>query len=128
MSVNMASSDPHLRFASVTLPPPPINATKFDHDWAVVAKNSISYAGTYRITSINPSPESKSIGRGVKLNFEGEVRHGPLAVASYPGMVGSTQVREFGLHHTKDREGGVLLKLRGVMNGLETVIWWVKLT
>ena len=62
---------------------------------------------------------------GTKANFQGEVRHGPLTVASCPGMVGTTQVREYALYYT--RKDGVLLRLKGAVNGLEAVLWWRKL-
>ena len=57
---------------------------------------------------------------GTEPKFEGEVRHGPLTVASLPGMVGSTQVREYALYYT--RKDGVLLKLTGAVNGLGRII------
>lgn len=118
MSANLASTDPHLRPLSVNLPPPPVDQTQFDHEWAVAAKYAVSYAGPYTISGVSNSP-------GTKPEFEGEVRHGPLTVASFPGMVGSTQVREYALYH--DKKDGILLKITGVVNGVEGIFWWRKL-
>ncbi|KAK3314234.1 hypothetical protein B0H66DRAFT_374505 [Apodospora peruviana] len=108
---NMASTNPLLRPPSVSWPPPTDNQS--DAEWALAAKYALSYAGPFSIGTSFPATE-----------VEGEVRHGPLMVSSVPGMVGSTQVRNYTLH---DHDDDIFLELWGDWNGTRAAVWWKRL-
>ena len=60
----MASLNPKVRPPTVSWPPPPVENTSLDAEWALAAKNALSYAGPYVIGDSLEATET-----------EGEVRH-----------------------------------------------------
>ena len=115
--MNLASNNPRFRPDSVNLPPPPIDASEFDHEWAVAAKFALAGAGPYSVVSDRLHPATTEL--------HGQIHIGPLVVSNLPGFVGSTLVRNYTLYY---RENGVFLKLtRESLGGGNSDLWWKRL-
>ncbi|TLS24268.1 hypothetical protein PpBr36_09081 [Pyricularia pennisetigena] len=110
MSATITSTHPQDTPAALSFPP---QADQSDHDWATVAKHSISYAGPFVINDQMSATETS-----------GQVFHGPFTVANVPSSIGTKQARNYTLY-----ENGRLLFItskRG--DGSVGQLWWVRST
>jgi len=83
----MSATDPEVRPLSVGWPPKTNDSTS---DWALVGRNSFSYAGRFGV-----KPGSSKT--------QGQVVHGPMEVASVPSFAGTTETRNY----TVEKRGGL---------------------
>ncbi|KAI6358120.1 hypothetical protein MCOR25_007437 [Pyricularia grisea] len=110
MSATITSTHPQDTPAALSFPP---QADQSDHDWATVAKHSISYAGPFVINDQMPATETS-----------GQVFHGPLTVANIPSWIGTKQARNYTLY-----ENGRLLFITSRReDGSVGQLWWVRST
>ena len=81
MSANMAATETEWRTLNTRWPP---KANDSDNDFALVARHSMSYAGKFSINESLPFTQ-----------YQGQLLHGPMTVASMLYMVGATQRRNY---------------------------------
>lgn len=114
-AVNMAATEPEYRPANITFP---AKDTDSDADLAMVARHAMSYAGPFRV-ELSSDVSARGVAGG---KLAGRVSHGPLTVASAPGLIGATLTRDFELHERQ--EGAYLSLVIQYLKGGRGEIWW----
>jgi hypothetical protein len=108
MSANLASADPSKRPQTIFWPPSDGESAE---DWALACRNSMSYAGRFRINTDLPASAT-----------EGQVLHGPMEIASVPTMVNATQVRNYTV--VEEMGGDTILVIWVESPGLRALVFW----
>jgi len=112
MSANMAATEEGLRPQNVTWPP---KKTDSGRDWEYVGKYAMSYASPFRLNDTFPATEK-----------EGQLVHGPIAIASVPSWIGTTQARNYTV---VKRDDGTYLRIwaASATGDFLAELWWKKL-
>ncbi|KAK4185913.1 hypothetical protein QBC35DRAFT_502587 [Podospora australis] len=114
VSTVMRSSDPALLPSSdLTYPP---KANQSDHDWTLIGRSTLAYAGPYTV---------HEVGKGY-----GWIEHGPLVFTHVPSMTGNSLFRNYSTSRETLGEGGkekkvVVIKLTFPLggNGRSELFW-----
>ncbi|KAF2207093.1 hypothetical protein CERZMDRAFT_115421 [Cercospora zeae-maydis SCOH1-5] len=109
MSVSITATEPEWRPENLTFPFQPEDS---DHDWALVGKHSIGYAGPVTISRDIPANTTS-----------GQIFHGPLVVANVPSWQGALHRRNYTIHKTGE---GELLRIQSTRDGGFTGELWFR--